>query len=426
MRQKVLEFIKTRTSIDILINSVGNFLNVFFTALLALIMVRVMTPVEYGILSVLLGVIYVMTNILDFGVTANIYSSLPNLIGKNREETFRFLKSNFFYQTGLSIIILILLFIFFPYLDRSFLKTGESRFVLNLSAISIIFLIWKNFITNVLLASKKILQINILNNLANLAITIVLIALVYLNAVTITSMIFLFAVFGPIIFFLLLIPGKKDYLKLLIKVKINKKDFKFKYSFTYFLSTQILNLGSRMDLFMLSFYGLKMGVGLYGLSQKIMLTILTTVASITQVLSPDYAKARTQKDALQIMKTSFIYLMIPVGIYLLLVVTPNKLFSIIFTNQYAETALITKSLVLPYILFTLSYVPFLFLLYVARKPIFSLLSNSAYLIGMTLGCYLLIPKLGVYAPAYVFTGSAIIAILILIITSTKEYEKLPK
>jgi len=422
----VLEFIKTRTSIDILINSVGNFLNVFFTALLALIMVRVMTPVEYGILSVLLGVIYVMTNILDFGVTANIYSSLPNLIGKNREETFRFLKSNFFYQTGLSIIILILLFIFFPYLDRSFLKTGESRFVLNLSAISIIFLIWKNFITNVLLASKKILQINILNNLANLAITIVLIALVYLNAVTITSMIFLFAVFGPIIFFLLLIPGKKDYLKLLIKVKINKKDFKFKYSFTYFLSTQILNLGSRMDLFMLSFYGLKMGVGLYGLSQKIMLTILTTVASITQVLSPDYAKARTQKDALQIMKTSFIYLMIPVGIYLLLVVTPNKLFSIIFTNQYAETALITKSLVLPYILFTLSYVPFLFLLYVARKPIFSLLSNSAYLIGMTLGCYLLIPKLGVYAPAYVFTGSAIIAILILIITSTKEYEKLPK
>jgi len=426
MKDKILDFIKRKNSIDILINSAGNFINVFFTAFLALLMVRFMTPVEYGVLSVLFGVIYVMTNILDFGVTANIYSSLPNLIGKNREETFGFLKSNFFYQSSLSISILILLFIFFPYIDKSFLKTGESRFVLNISAISIIFLIWKNFIINVLLASKKILQVNIINNLSNLAITIALITLIYLKAVSIVSMIFIFAIFGPLVFFLLLIPGKKDYLKLLIKAKINKKDFKFKYSFTYFISTQIFNLSSRVDLFMLSFYGFKVGLGLYGLSQKIMLTILTTLASITQVLSPDYARAKTKKDIMHIFKVSSIYFSIPVGIFLLVLITPNNLFSLVFTNQYAESALITKSLVLPFIIYTLSSIPALFLLYTVKKPSYSLLSSLVCLIGMVIGCYILIPKFGVYAPAYVLTVSLFLGTLVFIFAAIKEYGKLSK
>jgi O-antigen/teichoic acid export membrane protein len=426
MKQRLFEFLKRKTSIDVIINSIGNLINVFFIALLALIVVRVMKPVEYGVLSVLLGLIYVVSNILDFGVSANIYSSVPNLIGKSRKQTFSFLKGNFIYQTSLSLFVLILLYIFFPFIDKNFLKIGGSQFVLFLSTFSIILLIWKNFIINVLLATKKILQVNIANILANLGITLILFILVFYNSVTVSSVIFVYVVLNPILFFLFLIPGKKDYFKELMQAKINKDDFKFKYSFTYFLSTQVFNLGSRMDLFLLSFYGLKVGVGLFGLSQKIILTILTTVVSVTQILSPDFARVKNKKQAFHMFKTSFVYLLIPTGIYLFLLITPNQVFSFMFTKEYAETALITKSLVIPYVLFTLTNIGTLFLLYSVRKPGYLFTSSMIYLIGMTLGCFFFIPKLGVYAPSYVASISIFLGMLIFIYATFKEYGKLPK
>ena len=74
MTPRILQFLKKKDSINIVINTFGNYLNVFFIAVFALVLVRIMDPVEYGVLSVLLGIMYVLANILDFGITANIYS----------------------------------------------------------------------------------------------------------------------------------------------------------------------------------------------------------------------------------------------------------------------------------------------------------------------------------------------------------------
>ncbi|EKE14245.1 MAG: hypothetical protein ACD_12C00609G0001, partial [uncultured bacterium] len=72
MLKRILDFIKKPTSKNIIINTVGNYLNVFFIAFFAFLLVRIMQPSEYGVLSVLLGISYVLANILDFGTTASI------------------------------------------------------------------------------------------------------------------------------------------------------------------------------------------------------------------------------------------------------------------------------------------------------------------------------------------------------------------
>ncbi len=123
---------------NIAINTVGNYLNVFFTALFALILVRIMSPSQYGVLSVLLGITYVLANILDFGTTATIYSYVPNLYASQDKRIFQFIKSTFFFQSLFSLIVITVLLIFFPFLDKVFFKTGEPNWVMYLTTISVL------------------------------------------------------------------------------------------------------------------------------------------------------------------------------------------------------------------------------------------------------------------------------------------------
>src|SRR3989338_5261468 len=126
MVKHFLRFLTEPTRKNIAINTVGNYLNVFFVALFALILVRIMTPAEYGVLSVLLGISYVLATILDFGTTATIYSYVPALHAENNQRLYRFIKSTFFYQSLFSFIVIGVLFFTFPYLDRVFFKTNAK------------------------------------------------------------------------------------------------------------------------------------------------------------------------------------------------------------------------------------------------------------------------------------------------------------
>src|SRR3990167_4251412 len=103
---------------NIIINTIGNYLNVVFVAFFALILTRIMSPAEYGVLGVLLGISYVLANVLDFGTTATIYSYVPALYGIDSKGMYRFIKSTFFYQSLFSIIAISLLFLIFPFLDK--------------------------------------------------------------------------------------------------------------------------------------------------------------------------------------------------------------------------------------------------------------------------------------------------------------------
>lgn len=250
MVQKVLDFIKKPTSRDVIINTIGNYLSVFFTALFALILVRILSPNQYVVLSILLGIAYVLANVLDFGTTATIYSEVPLLYSGRSERLYRFIKSTYFFQSLFSLIVIIFLLLFFPLLDTHFFKTGAPIWELYLTAFSVLFLIWQNFVQNVMFAAKHFLKANLYANLANIIKTAILFLMVWTHTVTIGGIIFVFGIVGPIIFFILLLFEKKELFLILAKAPIHKEEFKFGYTLTYFLASQFFNLGSRMDLFL--------------------------------------------------------------------------------------------------------------------------------------------------------------------------------
>lgn len=425
MIQRLLNFIKKPTSKDIIVNTIGNYLNVVFIAFFAFLLVRILQPSEYGVLSVLLGISYVLANILDFGTTASIYSYLPPMIEKKHKNIYIFLKTILFYQTGFSLIIITFLFIFFPYLDKIFFKTGAPWWELYLTTFSVLFFIWQNYAINALNAGKKFFQANLFLNLSNIVKTILIFILIPLKMITVGSIIFVFGIFGPIVFFLMLFFEKKHLVFNILKASIKKEEFRFGYTITFFIASQFFNLATRMDLFLLSFFLSKSPeVGYYGLAQKIILTVMASIVSITQVLSPNFSKIKTKAEIIKEFKHGALYLLVPMGLFILLFFTPNQIFYLFFTEKFAKTAAITKALSLPFILYALLNLPTLFLLYTVKKPSYILVANLAVFFIITLGCYYLIPKYGVFGPPYVIAIAFFISFLIMTVLSIKEYRKI--
>ncbi|MEK7070656.1 MAG: hypothetical protein AAB966_02515, partial [Patescibacteria group bacterium] len=241
MFERLVQFIRRPTSRDVIINTFGNYLNVFFTALFALVLVRVMSPSEYGVLSVLLGISYVLANALDFGTTATIYSYLPTLLEEKTYQLYIFIKTTFYYQTLFAIITISALAIFFPYLDEIFFKTNAPAWQLYLALLSVLLFIWQNFVSNILLASKKFFKVNLYVNISNLIKTIVLFSLIPFGLINVGSVIFVFGILGSILFFIPLLIEKRDLYPIIMKQKIQKEEFRFGYTLTYFLGTQMFN-----------------------------------------------------------------------------------------------------------------------------------------------------------------------------------------
>jgi O-antigen/teichoic acid export membrane protein len=391
MITRIIHFIKRPTSIQIIVNAIGNYLNVVFTAFFAFLLVRILNPIDYGVLSVLLGIAYVLANILDFGITATIYSYLPTIYQESQTKLYRFLKTTFIFQSGFSLIVIILLFIFFPTLDKLFFKTQAYWWELYLTIFSVLFFIWQNYAINALIAAKKVFQANFFLNLSNLIKTAAIFILIKLKLINIASIIFVFGILGPVIFFLFLFFDKKHVFFNVIKAPIKKEEFRFGFTFTFFIASQFFNLGTRMDLFLLSFYFPKTEIiGYYGLASKIILTLFAAVISITQVLSPEFAKISDSKEITLLIKKSFIYLLIPTGLFLLLFVTPKIIFQLAFTEKYTTTVDITHALSLAYIIYPIINIPQLFFLYTKKKPQYLLISNIIFFLSVTvLGAFLI-------------------------------------
>lgn len=398
--QQVIRHFGSKTGRSIIVNTIGTYLNIAFALFFVLLLTRTMERVEYGVMTVLLNISYLLANIMEFGVTATIYSNIPGMHAKNgrREELLSFIKTTISYQSGLASMVIVLLIVAFPTLDRVFFKTGSDFHVLAITAVSVLFFIWQNTLLNMFFAMKKFLTANIWLNASNVIKTIVVILLYPLNMANLTSIIFVFGILGPAIFIgMAAWFYRTDVGQIISNVKVSRKQLRIEYTLTNFIASQFFNLGMRMDLFIMSYFGLRTQVADYGLAQKVMLTIISTVVSITQVLSPKYALVKTQEQAARMIKQSALYLMIPTICFGALLLVPDWFFHLVFTAKFVETPMLTRLSGLAYMLFSVGQVFALFHLYTFKRPQVLLVSNIIYFIFVTTACFILVPQLQAFA-----------------------------
>lgn len=425
MLSKATRFVNRPLNLNIIINTFGSYIAVGFSFVYYLIFARIFTREELGTLGVLLSIMYVAANILDLGSTQTIYAFLPELLKERTERFYVFLKTIFLYQIVLATTAVLLLAVFFPYLDSVFFKTEATRLQMYVVATSILLFVTQNIIQNTLLAAKQVLKLNILLNISNAGRTLLLLILAFYGLSSLDNTLITIGIIGPLLFLLPIVFQKKNALFQVAQARHHIPSLNLKYTFTNLASSQIFNLALRMDLFLLAYFSLKDQLGAYSLAQKIVLSVMTAYVGITQVLSPEYALVTTKKDLHRVLKTTFTFMTIPLLAYLVILIMPDVVFSLSFTKTFSDTASITKSLAVPYIISSLIHVLLLFVLYTAKKPKYALWANIIFFVTITTSCFVLIPSLGVFAPSFALTISFLAVIVILFATSLHEYQRLP-
>jgi O-antigen/teichoic acid export membrane protein len=298
-----------------------------------------------------------------------------------------------------------------------------------ISALTVMLFIWQNFLLNIYFAAKKFLKANFYLNVSNVVRIIGLGIIYFGDMISIPSVMVVLMVLGNVTFMILVFIDKRSYLKEAFDAKVSRAEFRFKYTLTYFVASQFLNLGLRMDLFIISYFNLiitRPEVGFYAAAQKIVLTLLTTIISITQVLSPGFTQIKNQKQAREQLKNGFLYMLLPCAAYVGVVLTPSFFYELFFTSTFSQSAVLARLLSLPFILYALGSVPMLLLLYTVKKPKPLLIAYTAFVIIVTVGNYVFVPIYKLFTPPVVFLVAFAVSSAYISFEAWREYKKLPR
>ncbi|MDO8497605.1 MAG: hypothetical protein Q7S61_03610, partial [bacterium] len=123
-------------------------------------------------------------------------------------------------------------------------------------------------------------------------------------------------------------------------------------------------------------------------------------------------------------KTGFMYLLVPTALFCVLFFFPVPLYDIFFTTRYLAAVPIIRALSLPFILYSLSSLPMLFILYTVKKPVYILMANIMFFLIVTAGSYTLIPGMKVLGPPWAIFAAFLVSTTILSIATIKEYRKM--
>src|SRR3989338_1484824 len=420
---RLSNFLRHATTKDVVINTGGNYFNFLFAGIYTLLFVRVFTPIEFGVLSVLLVLSYLLANVLSFGMPAAIYAHIPELL-PDKKKAIEFAKTNFLLLTCLSFSSLIVLYLFVDVIDKNILKLGAPKHLYALAFLGSAFYIWQNYVRDILNAAQKFLHINIAINVSNILKVIVLVVLFGLGKLTIGATLFVLGILGPSIVFLMVLFERKWIITSLVTTRIDSRNIKVGYTLTYFIATQLFSLATRVDLFMVSYFLSSIEVGYYSLSQRIILAVVTSADSITQVLSPQFAIAKTKKEVIALFKRSFSYMLLPAGMVIVGIFLPEFIYDLVFTHNFSASTPITKLLSFAYIPFGFIAAALLFFLYTIKKPVHLLVVNALLLVIFFIGNYVLIPIYGLFTPPLVALTAFVVVSLYIAVFISLELKKL--
>lgn len=423
--ERLRNIVRLPHSRNVFINTLGNYIGFAFAGFYIVFLVRVFKPEEFGVLTILMTVSYILANILSFGMPAAIYAHVPELLD-DKKKAFNFITSNFLFLTVLSSVSLLLVYTFIGKIDEIFLKTDAPWYLFLYALIGAQMFIWQNFVRDVLNAAGRFLHINIAINLSNAIKVGLLIWLAVKGTLTISSTLIILMIIGPAIVFAIVLFERRYILKAVAKSITSRKHIQFSYTFTFFLATQLFQLATRTDILLVSYFLTRPEVGLYGLSQRIILAVVTSSDAITQVMSPQFAKVKTQEDVIKSLKHSFTYMLIPTVMFIGGIIMPGFVYDLVFGADYTSSTLLTKALSFAYIPYSFLAATLLFFLYTVKKPQYLLYTNAIFFGVIVAGNLLLIPHYRLAGPPITFLTAFVLIGVCIFIMFRKELRALPK
>ncbi len=392
-------YTKHKPFIQVAVHMTSTAVSIAYAAATVFLYAHGLSSREYGALSVFFTVVFVISGLVDLGTQQIILARLPGIYAESREKSLIFIKSIITLNTSAAIILVGLFLVSFMTFDSLVYKTGYPLSIAVLGGLLIFVFLWRSTMGSVYLATGRVVSINVLNIIVSVS-QIVCLWILYARGelTTATILISLIAV-NVVLSLIFLWPVFSKWARAAMRAPVALKSLHLEMVATNFSAQQLFQLGLRSDLFLFSTFNLLQSRADYALAQKIVLTISAFIASLIQLFAAEFALAQKSTEIMALIRKKRVFLGLAAASLLLLLVVPDGLYPIFFTDKFPMVGMFTRILALVYILFAFYLFLELIILYSYKDTRTLLISNAMFLATTVLCGYVLIPRIGYTAGA---------------------------
>lgn len=417
--KKLPAILKTKTITHSVVTIAGTGINGILGVLFFIYLARALGPENFGIFSVSIVVLTLVSDIADLGINTGIINFVSRHITHNYLEAMKFLKLGLLLKLISSLIVLVIGFILAPLISEYIFLKPDLSYYLILSFIGVGGAMLFSFSTNSLQALQKYYSwsiLNIVNNSLRLLVIFVLSITLLLNTESALISYIFFPYFG---FFvgLFLLPKK------FLTVKNEKSVLREFFHYNKWIAVSILvtAISSRIDTFFIARLLNIKETGFYSVGVQLSSILPQFTFAIAAVVAPKIASHTDKSGLIKYLKklqffvlaiALFAFVLSPVNFYLL---------PLIYGAEYTKSVSPFLLLLYSQLIFFISLPAHQTIFYHFSKPKVLVITSIFILIIMSFLNFLLIPLLGMMGAALtVLIGS----IINLIIPGIYVYKKL--
>jgi len=388
----------SKTAKSTYITTIGAGLNAFVSFIFTIIIARSISPANFGLYSVVLNIVSILTVVCDAGLSTSVLKFLPKAIRENdTKECNKILKVSLIFTLLFSALTTLLLVVITTPLVNNILKKPELLIPLLIVSVGLIGLSLSGLSSTILQAKQKFL-FSILTDLSVvISKTILVVILLIFGLLNLNSVLVIIAMSSFVGLLLAHTFIKTDYLKTALDYNLAKYLLKFA---GWIIIARIANsVSSRIDTLMLVRYVENAEIGYYAAAQRMTFIMTMLIGGVTTVITPKFSSLRNNKEVKAfIKKTSLLVCLLFFPLIILFMLAPWLVINI-YGHDYLPSVQIFRWLLVSTAFSIIAAIPISVLIYFhGHTRTFAFLS-IIQLILITGFNLVLIPHYGVIGPA---------------------------
>lgn len=420
------EIFSTATFKQSQITIIGTIVNGILGALFYILVARFLGPASFGLLTVSIATLTLLSDILDFGTNTGLVRFVSLNISSNKEKAIRFLKLSLIVKIVVWSLVLSLGLFLSPFIAERVFNKKELTDPLKLVMFGVGGALLFSFATSALQSFQKYFIWSFINILTNLLRLVCILVLFFNNQINLFSGLTVYLLF-PFFGFsltLLFIPTKSI---ILVKDEFKVAKEFFGYNFWVAVFVILAAISARLDTFLIGRLLSAKEIGLYGAASQLVQVVPQIVGAIGIVIAPKFASFVNIKQMLVYFKKLQVMVLILSAVGLIAI--PISIYFIPFAFGILYSGAIAPFIILLFamLIFLISLPIHSSIIYYFGKPQIFVWVNLGHLLLISILGYLLIPTLGVVGAAVtVFIGMVfnLIIPLVWFLFNVTKYNKL--
>lgn len=379
------KILTTATFKDSVILFLGNVLSTVSGFFITVFLTKSLSPSDFGLFITAMAFAQLVTDTFELGLSPALIRFIP---GASKVEKSQIIKTSLLLRVIISLVLGVAIFIFSKQISIIVFKNNAIDSLIQISVFGIILLSLVNWGQYIFQAERKFLLASLIGSSVNIFRLLVIVLLTVIGITDINNLYLFFQVVVVISLLIVLLKIDINLVKERFSTIFAKRILKFGlpvgFSFT------LAAIYTRIDQILIFNYLGEIQAGIYGLAFRVSSAALVLAVAFNSVIAPRFASMDDKSFKNYFIKTIFASLGLSILSLVVILLAPYIL-PLLFGDNFVESVLPFRILMVGAIFFTLSSPFYSAILYRFKNPNFSLIMSTLSLILIVIMLNALIP-----------------------------------